>query len=341
MKRIGVGIVGNGMATRVFHAPYIASMPEFELRAVTSRRESVAPPLPGVTLVASINALLADPAIELIVIATPSGSHASLAKQALQEGRHVVVEKPFTLSVADTQGLLDLASNKGLHAVAFHNRRWDSDFLTIGEAIADGLVGDVLHFESHFDRFRPTIRDRWREDGGPGSGIWFDLGPHLVDQVLSLFGMPLSVSADIAALRPGGTADDWAHVVLEYAGKRIVLHASMCVAGGSPRFAVHGTGGSLIKTLADPQEAQSNAGLRPGDKGWGVDPDSLAWWDAEGETHRRPALRGAQQTFYRQMALACTGKGPPPVSPDEILAVQKVIEAAFLSSQEKRSGSLA
>ena len=341
MKRIGVGIVGNGMATRVFHAPYIASVPKFELRAVTSRRLGDAPPLPGVALVASIDALLADPAIELIVVATPSGSHASLAKRALQEGRHVVVEKPFTLTVAETQELLDLAKSKGLHAVAFHNRRWDSDFLTVGQAIAEGLVGDVLHFESHFDRFRPTIRDRWRENGGPGSGIWFDLGPHLADQALSLFGMPRSISADIVALRPGGTADDWAHVVLEYRGKRIVLHASMCVAGGSPRFAVHGTEGSLIKAQADPQEAQSNAGLRPGDQDWGVDPDPLVWWDADGTPHRRPAQRGAQQTFYRQMALACSGQGAPPTSPDEILAVQKVIEAAFLASGERRSVSLA
>lgn len=339
MTRIGVGIIGNGMATRVFHVPYLQACDDLELRAIVARSGAEAPT--DVAIVPDVAALLADPAIGLVVVATPSATHATLARQVIEAGRHVVVEKPFTLDLAEAQALAALARERGLVLSVFHNRRWDSDFLAVRAAIEDGLVGRVVHFESHFDRFRPEVRDRWREDGSAGSGVWYDLGPHLVDQALLLFGAPVSVSADIAALREGSASPDWAHVVLRYRDKRVVLHAGMCVAGGEPRFRVHGTGGSLIKRDLDPQEAQSVAGLRPGDAQWGVDTDPLIHYDGTGAEHSLVTPRGAQERFYAMMARACHGTGPAPASLDDILAVQQVIEAALLSSREDRVVTLA
>jgi predicted dehydrogenase len=180
------------------------------------------------------------------------------------------------------------------------------------------------------------VRERWREDGSPGSGVWYDLGPHLVDQALVLFGRPEAVSADIAALREGSGSPDWVHVVLRYPDKRVVLHAGMCVAGGEPRFRVHGTGGSLVKRNLDPQEAQSVAGLRPADVHWGMDPDPVVHFDAEGGRHDIAVPKGAQERFYTMMAKACLGEGVAPAELDEILGVQEVIEAALVSAREGR-----
>jgi predicted dehydrogenase len=341
LERIGVGIAGNGMATRVFHAPFIRAVPALNLRAVVSRRADAPPPLPGVPLVDDIDVLLADPAIDLVVIATPGDTHAELARRALQSGRHVVVEKPFALDLAEARSLTDLAAERGRIIAVFHNRRWDSDFLSVRAAIEAGLIGPVVHFESHFDRFRPTPRDRWREDGGAGSGIWFDLGPHLVDQALVLFGAPSAVSADLAALRPGGRADDWAHVTLHYADKRVILQASMCVAGGSPRFVVHGLAGSLVKQHGDVQEAQSIAGLTPDAPDWGDDPDPLRHWDGDGREHRIAAPRGCQPAFYAQLAQACLGTAAPPNTPAQILLVQTVLDTAIVAAQTRRTEPLA
>lgn len=340
MARIGVGIIGNGMATRVFHVPYIQACDDLDLRAVVSRSGGEAPSA-GVAIVPDVAALLADPAVQLVVVATPSGTHAALARQAIEAGRHVVVEKPFTLDLAEARDLAALARARGVVLSVFHNRRWDTDFLAVRAAIETGLVGRVVHFESHFDRFRPEVRERWREDGSPGSGVWYDLGPHLVDQALALFGRPEAVGADIAALRQGSGSPDWAHIVLRYPERRVILHAGMCVAGGEPRFRVHGTGGSLVKRHLDPQEAQSVAGVRPGDAGWGVDPDPLIHIDGDGVERSIPAPRGSQERFYAMMAQACLGKGPAPAGIDEILLVQEVIDAALVSAREGRVVTLA
>jgi predicted dehydrogenase len=336
MRKLGVGILGNGMATRVFHAPLIGAAPQLELRAIHARSAGAVSPVAGVPLVQDMEALLADPDIGLITVATPSATHAQLAERALLAGKHVVVEKPFALELAQAQALVALARGRGLCLAAFHNRRWDSDFMAVRAAIEAGVIGQVVHFESHFDRFRPQVRDRWREDGGAGSGVWFDLGPHMVDQALVLFGMPLAVSADMGALRPEAKGVDWAHVVLRYADKRVILHAGLCVAGGVPRFAVHGTGGSLVKQLADPQEAQSVAGLTPQDAAWGVDEDPLLHYTGEGAPLELPVPRGCQQSFYQRMAQACLGEGEAPNAPEEILGVQAIIEAAILSADEGR-----
>lgn len=266
-----VALIGYGYAGKTFHAPLIAAEPALHLAAVVSRDAAkVHADWPGMRVEADIAAVLADPAIALVVIATPNDSHAPLAHAAIAAGKAVVVDKPLALTLAEARAIADHAAEAGVRLSVFHNRRWDGDFLTIRNAIENGMIGKVAHFESHFDRFRPQVRDRWRENPGPGSGVWADLGPHLVDQALCLFGLPQKVVASFGALREGARTDDWAHVVLEYPTWRCVLHAGMLVAGGSPRFVVHGSKGSLVSQGLDPQEGQLLAGMRPGAPDWGV-----------------------------------------------------------------------
>jgi len=340
-KRINVALVGYGMAGRVFHGPLIRATPALQLAAIaTSRRDEVAALDPTIRVAPNPAELFADPAIELAVIATPSATHAALAAEAIRAGKHVVVDKPLALSYADACDLVALAHAHNRHLFVFHNRRYDSCFMAVRARIADGTIGRITHFESHFDRFRPTTRDRWREDGSPGSGVWYDLGPHLVDQTVALFGKPQSVWADIASLREGGVADDFAHVVLAYPGMRAVLHASLNnpdgAAGGPPRFAVHGTTGTLTKLTLDPQEAQLIAGSRPGDADWGRDHDPLVVHDGAGGQTSYPAPIGCQQAYYAAVAATLGHNAPPPVSPEDILAVAQIIEAAQTSAREGR-----
>ena len=228
MTAPNVALVGFGYAGQTFHAPLIAACPGLGLHTVvTSRPDEVAAACPGARAVPAFETVLADPEIDLVVLATPNALHAPQARAALEAGKAVVVDKPFALSPAEARAVADLARAKGLFLSVFHNRRWDADFLSLQQQIASGILGAVRTFESHFDRFRPEVRDRWRERDGPGGGIWNDLGPHLIDQALVLFGRPLGVSCDLAVLREGGQAVDWARAVLRYADKRVILHADM------------------------------------------------------------------------------------------------------------------
>jgi predicted dehydrogenase len=331
--RIRVGLIGYGFAGKTFHAPLIDAIPGLSLVAVSSRDSAkVLADLPHVQVVPDALALATSDAVDLVVIASPNDSHVPLARAALRAQRHVVVDKPFTLSLAEARELRTLAETQHRLLSVFHNRRWDSDFLSIRRAITQGLIGTVAHFESHFDRFRPQVRPRWREGSGPGSGIWFDLGPHLVDQAIQLFGVPKRVLASFALQRPGALSDDWAHVVLEYGSRRAVLHAGMLVAGGVPRFTVHGNEGSLIKRQSDPQEAQLLAGMKPHAPGWGVDPDDVVRYDGRGGERLIPASRGDQSQYYAGILAALRGTAPSPVTSVQALAVVAVIEAARLSA---------
>jgi predicted dehydrogenase len=251
----------------------------------------------------------------------------------LRAGKHVVIDKPFTLDMAEARELIGLADEHQRLLSVFHNRRWDSDFLSVKAAIGDGLIGTVAHFESHIDRFRPDVRPRWREGGGPGSGVWFDLGPHLVDQALQLFGLPVSVHASLAMQRRRARSDDWAHVLLDYGSCRVILHASMLAAAGSPRFVVHGDKGSLVKRLADPQERQLLAGMAPGAPAWGEDADELLIYDDSGAVCCRPSVPGDQRRYYAAIAGALAGRCANPVPPLEALAVMSIIEAAVESAR--------
>lgn len=332
-----VALVGYGFAGRTFHAPLIGAVPGLRLTCVVSGDAGkVHRDLPGMRVERDAGNAIEDGSIDLVVIATPNDTHAALARAALAAGRHVVVDKPFVLSTHEARELAAFAASCGRMLSVFHNRRWDSDFLAVRDAIEAGAVGEVVHFESRIERFRPQVRGRWRERPGAGSGLWWDLGPHLVDQALLLFGIPDRVQADLAVQRDGAVVDDWAHVVLAYGARRVVLHAGMLAAGASMRFVVHGTHGSLAKAAADPQEAQLIAGLRPGDDGWGVDPDPLRLYDAAGCARDRAVGPGDQSRYYARVRDALLGLGENPVGASQAVAVTAVLEAAIESARSGR-----
>jgi predicted dehydrogenase len=336
-----VALIGYGYAGKTFHAPLIRSVPGLILSVVVSRdADKVHADLPDVQVVAQADAAIADPQLDVVVIASPNDTHAPLARAAMEAGKHVVVDKPFALDLMQARELAGIAEERKRVLSVFQNRRWDSDFLGVRQAMAQGLLGEVTHFESHIDRFRPQVRARWREQAGAGSGLWYDLGPHLVDQALCLFGLPDRVWASLAIQRDGGESTDWAHAVLEYGERRVILHAGMLVAGGTARFIVHGTRGSLVKPRIDQQEAQLLAGMRPGDAGWGVDSDELLIYDGNGEVTHRAAPSGDQSRYYAAFRDAVRGQGTHPVTPSQAIGVMAVIEAAIASATAKKAVEL-
>lgn len=339
---VRTALVGFGFAGRTFHAPLIAACRDLRLEAVVSRQAgAVAEVWPDTRVLASFDDALADPAVDLIVLATPNDLHAAQAEAALKAGKAVVVDKPFTLTAAEARGLAALADERKLLLSVFHNRRWDADFLTLKALIAEDRLGPVVRFESSFNRYRPAVRDRWREGDGPGAGIWYDLGPHLIDQALGLFGRPLGVSCDLAVMRPGGKATDYAHAVLRYADKRVILHADMVTPAADARFAVHGALASWLKGGLDVQEDQLKAGLTPGAAGWGVDPRSGVVID--GATDAQEAVAGPPgdyPAYYAAIARAVRDGAPNPVPPHEAVAVMEVLEAGLLSNERRAEVAL-
>lgn len=334
---IDVALIGYGFAGRTFHAPLIESIEGLRLtRVVSSDAAKVQRDLPSVAVSPDPASAWTDPRIGLVVVATPNATHTPLARAALEAGRHVVVDKPFVLDIADARDLAVLAKARGLLLSVFQNRRWDSDFLAVRGAIESGALGDVMHFESRIERFRPQVRERWREQATPGAGLWWDLGPHLVDQALLLFGVPDSVTASFACQRTNAQVDDWAHVVLEYPRRRAVLHAGMVAAGGAARFVVHGDRASAIKAKADPQEAQLIAGVRPGQAGWGDDADPLRLIDGDGAETTAAAPAGDHSRYYAAVRDAMRGDGANPVGPREAVALMAVLEAAIESARDGR-----
>jgi len=275
-----VALIGYGNAGRIFHAPLIPGVPGLQLACIcSSRPEAVRADWPQMRVLATPEAVFADPGIDVVVVATPNASHHALAKAALQAGKHVVVDKPCCVTLAETDDFLATAQAKKRVLTVFQNRRFDSDFLALQQVLASGQLGRVVQVESHFDRYRPTVPARWREQSLPGSGLWFDLGPHLVDQALALWGLPDALCLDLACLRDGAQVNDWFHAVLRYdtrhGGLRVILHASTLVAELGPRWAVHGTQGSFTKFGLDTQEDALKAGRRPQMDAlhdWGQDP---------------------------------------------------------------------
>ncbi|MEN5015608.1 oxidoreductase [Erwinia sp. Eh17-17] len=342
--KIRVGLVGYGFASKTFHAPLIAGTAEMELAAVSSSDASkVHADWPSVQVVSDPQALFDDPTLQLIVIPTPNDTHFPLAKAALNAGKHVVVDKPFTVTLSQARELDALAKSKGLLLSVFHNRRWDSDFLTVKALLAEGTLGDVRYFESHFDRFRPQVQQRWREQQGPGSGIWYDLGPHVIDQALQLFGSPVAINVDTADLRPGAVTTDYFHATLIYPQRRVVLHASMLVAAESPRYQVHGTLGSYVKYGLDPQEDRLKSGARPPQEDWGYDMRDGVLTLAEGEGLVEKTLLtipGNYPAYYAAIRDAVNGVGENPVKAEEAIQVMELIELGLQSAAKRQTLSL-
>lgn len=337
MQTIGVGLIGYGLGGRAFHAPYVRTTAGMTLRAIVSRDPAkVHADLPDMRVVPSVEALLAEPGIDLVIVSSPDALHAEHALAAIAAGKHVVVDKPFATSLADARRLAAAAEAAGRHLVVFHNRRWDADFLTLRRLIHDGVLGEIVTFESRFDRWRPSPAATWKEARDGGS--WLDLGPHLIDQALVLFGRPESVAADIATLRPGAPSPDYFHAILAYPGRRVILRSSKLAADHRLRFAVHGTRGSWVKHGIDPQEAATVAGRRPGGEDWGLDPEPGMLTPGEDGASAQivPNRRGDYRLFWQALATAIGGDGPAPVGVDEALMVMEVLEAGLDSASQGR-----
>jgi predicted dehydrogenase len=334
---IRVAVIGYGLAGRVFHAPLVAATDGLELAAiVSSRRDEIAAAWPGVAVVADPEAVFTDPAIDLVVVATPNDSHFDLAVRALAAAKHVVIDKPFALTSAEAKTLIGKA--RGRLLTVFHNRRWDGDFLTLKKLKANGTLGDIAYLESRFDLYRPVVQDRWRERSGPATGIWYDLGSHLLDQALQLFGMPLGISADLAARRPGAQTTDYFHVVLRYETARVVL-AGDNLAPTDIRFIAHGTGASFIARGLDPQQGDLAKGLTPQDADYSADTAPVRLLLSDGE-HDVVSTRGDYGAFYANVRDAMHGVAPLAVTPGEALAVMEILEAGVESSRAGRQISL-
>ncbi len=338
MPDIKVALLGYGYVGQTFHAPLIRHTDGLALHTVVSSQpDKVLADHPGVRVVADPEAAFADPDIDLVVIATPNATHAPLALQALRQGKHVVVDKPFTVTLADAEQVVATAADANRLLSVFHNRRWDADFLMLQSVLREARLGDISELHSHFDRHRPQVRDRWRERDEPGAGLWYDLGPHLLDQAVQLFGMPQAVQADIAIQRPAAQAPDYFHVVLRYPRLRVVLHAGSLVPHPAPRFAVHGNAGSFIKTGLDVQEGQLRAGQVPGTPGWGVEAQPGRLFHADGPEDVLPANTGDYRDYYRGMRDAIRGHGPLPATPAEALQVMRLITLGAESARLQRS----
>ena len=340
-RTLEVALVGYGYVGRVFHAPLITHTPGLRLHTVVSGDAGkVHADHPGVRVLADPGDAFADAGIDLVVIASPNRTHAPLAQAALRAGRHVVVDKPFTVDLDEARAVVAEAERAGRVVSVFQNRRWDSDFLTLRRLIDAGTLGEVVELHSHFDRFRPQVPDRWRERPEPGAGLWFDLGPHLVDQALQLFGMPGGVQADLARIRDGAQVDDWFHVVLQWPRRRAVLHGATLVAANGLRLAAHGTRGSYLKHGLDPQEEQLRAGMSPGAAGWGEDPapGELTAFDGDAVPVSRVAgVPGDYRDYYAGVRDAIASGAAAPVTPRQALDTMQVLEAARESAAQGRT----
>lgn len=296
-------------------------------------------PDPGyadVQFVRGVDELLAAP-VDLVVIATPNPSHYPIARQCLLAGRHVVIDKPFTTTLADAEELVRLAREQRRVLSAYQNRRYVGDFVTLQRLLSQAALGRVTIFESHFDRFRPERKPAaWREQPQPGSGIWFDLGSHLLDQALVLFGIPQAMSADIRIEREGGVVDDAFDVTLYYPQMRALLRASMLAASPGPTFTVHGTEGSFIKYGLDPQEEALKSGRTPTEPDWDVEPSGMYGQvtTAEG-TRAIPTIPSTFTRYYENMRDAILGRAPLAVTPSQALAVMQGLELAVLASTRR------
>ncbi|MGH7529825.1 MAG: oxidoreductase [Gemmatimonadales bacterium] len=336
--RLTVGLIGFGLGGRVFHAPVIRAVPGLRLTTIAQRKGRPADaPDWDVEFVHTIDELLARK-LDLVVITTPNTTHHPVAKHCLLAGRHVVVDKPFTTTVADAEELVALARAQGRLLSVYHNRRYLGDFVTLQQLLAQGALGRIVSFESHFDRFRPAVKpEAWREQPGPGAGVWFDIGPHLLDQALVLFGTPHAIGADLRAERDGAAVDDAFDVTLYYEGLRAVLRGSCLAAAPGPTFVVHGTAGSFIKHGLDPQEAALRAGRTPDEPDWDVEPAELYGTLTTPDGSRRvPTVPSSFTRYYENVRDALLGKEQLAVSPAHALDVMRGVVRAAASSAQRR-----
>ena len=348
---IGVAVIGFGLAGRVFHAPFVSAVPGLKLEAIVQRKgDEAAKAYPAARILRSFEEALKDAAVQLIVVGTPNETHFDLAKQALEAGKHVVIDKPFAATSAQARELWELAWKKGVVLAPFHNRRWDGDFLTVEKLLDDKAVGRLVTFESHFDRFRPLPRENtWKESGNDANGMLFDLGPHLVDQVLGLFGAPQAITASVRKDRDQTSIEDAFDITLHY--PRLLAHcrASMLACDAAPRFLLHGTLGSFKKYGLDPQEPALIGGAkvpRMGEGEWLAEPESewgtltVAPNPADPGTLTRTNVRtefGDYRLYYANVRDAINKTAELIVKPEDAFRVIRLLEMARESSLAERT----
>ena len=345
---IDVGLIGFGLAGRAFHAQVIRAVPGLRLAAILQRSgDDAAEKYPDVRVVRTVEELLAISEIRLVVIATPNDSHFPLAQQCLAAGRDVLVDKPFTATFAEAVELVEFAKQKGRLLTVYQNRRYDGDFQAIHQLVASGALGRIVRFETNYDRFRPQLKaGAWRERSGPGTGIFFDIAPHLIDHGLLLFGLPDAITADIRIERDGAVVDDAFDVAFHYPrGLRADLRSSILAAAPRPRFTLLGTRGAFVKQTVDPQESNLRRGHIPTDTAWGAEPEEnwgLLTLSENGTfTQRRvPSATCDYRDFYANLRDAILGKAELAVTPEWALDVMRILELARQSSNERRTVSL-
>jgi len=342
MTEINVGLIGYGMASRVFHAPFITTTPGLKLTKVFERQSSASKEdYPFVEIVRDIEQLLRDEEVDLIVVATPNSSHFELAQRALAAGKNVIVEKPFTIASTQAKELINLAKEKNLLLSVHQNRRWDGDFLTLQKIISADLLGTLVEYEAHYDRFRNYARGGWKESD-EGTGVLYDLGAHLIDQAQVLFGLPQMITADIRVQREFSQVADNFELILHYDQLKVTLKSGMLVREPLPRYILHGTKGSFVKYGLDPQEEALNQGRKPTEPNWGVEPKSQ-WGRINTEIEslhyegRIETTAGCYQAYYQNIAAVLRGEAKLAVKAEEAFNTIRIIELAMQSSSEKRT----
>ena len=332
-----VGLVGFGFAGKVFHAPVIRAVDGLRLTTIVQRHGPPDPRYPDVEFVHSVDEMLTRK-IDLVVVATPNTSHHPIAKQCLLAGRHVVVDKPFTPTLAEALDLVQIAKQQRRIVTVYQDRRYTGDFATVQQVVSEGTLGRVVLFESHFDRFRPERKpNAWREETLPGSGVWFDIGPHLFDQALLLFGAPDAIGADIRIERADVVVDDAFDVTLYYRHARAVLRASMLAAPAGPTWIVHGMKGSFIKYGMDPQEAALKEGRTPDEPDWDSElPELYGKLITPDATRTVPTLRSSFARYYENVRDAMLGTAELAVTPEWSLDVMRGLHLAVESNRTRR-----
>lgn len=342
-KPIKVGIIGFGLSGRVFHAPFINTNINYQLeKIISSRFEEIKNIYPDVKVARNVYDLYKGDEIDLVIVASPNVNHFDQAKQALMNNKHVIIEKPFVVNYKDGQDLITLSKKKKKILAVFHNRRWDGDFLTVQKIIKEKLLGDIVEYEAHFDRYRPEIDNQnWRNDNLPGSGVFYDLGPHLIDQALCLFGKPNYVYADIKNMRQQAEVDDSFEVKLGYNNLTATIKASVFVRELGPHFIIHGKKGSFIKYGMDLQENELKRGKMPNGKNWGKDNADfygIINTELDGTEYRAKieTLNGNYAGFFNNVYNTILGNEELIVKPEEALESIKIIELAFNSNNAKK-----
>lgn len=344
MDKIRTGIASYGMSGSVFHAPFIANHPGFELYAIVQRRsDSALERYPSVKIMRSYDDLLADKSIQLVVVNTPDVTHYDFVKQALLADKHVIVEKPFVFTVREGEELIALAESRERMLAVYQNRRWDGDFMTVKQVVDSGVLGRVVEFQSAYQRYRNYIQPgTWKEKADKRVGLTYNLGSHMIDQAVVLFGLPEAVYADIDHLREGTEVDDYYHIHLHYPTVKVTLRASYLIREETPRYYIHGTAGSFIKYGLDPQEEALKIGSSPTSPDWGTDKEAtygLLNTDIN-KLHFRgkiETLPGNYMGFYEDIYQSLTTGNKPQTNAISVLPVIRIIEAAFESNEKKQA----